>query len=535
MSSLCRSLGLALLGLLLGTAVWAAPSVPGPEATSQQVVIDTQQSNVSHLALQVMHPNVVLQQLVSPPLLDRLARLAPEPVKVLRALQAAPISELALSGLVEDADVVMAVRLPEAREQLARIASGNFTADDVANLGGAELAALIKPDSARWQVTPNVAPGIHKLGDVAFIAAVDDQLLLGDSQKVVEAALQRVFLPGGRIFQAPERQHDIWLRLEGQMSYALDGQENFVQEPAFQELFIHRTSEGWRFASNCQLPENVRSRIRMKAVSPKLLRFYGDREPFLFGAFHLGFLDVLRMFRVRNGQPLDLKELLDGYALEDSEGLSFAVGAPARIMGLEVPGLTVALHGRDQVLAEIMNTLINTVGGNWTARQIPGWDEVRVSEMAGSLPLPATLLAAQNGDMLVAGLMAPEALLQSGEVVHLAPEQFLQAPGFFSYVGVQNLWQRLSRLLGRGSPLRMLLGLDGRLSPDMLQKLDRLLMLQPPVKRLMAWNDGVSWLNVEGALAEDPQQQEFMPALCDLVESIVAEQDKKQDVVPRKP
>ncbi|MBQ6669636.1 MAG: hypothetical protein IJM72_06215, partial [Deltaproteobacteria bacterium] len=451
MTSLFRSLKLALLSLLLSVAVWAAPSVPGPETASQQVVIDIQQSKVSHLALQVMHPNVVLQQLVSPLLLDRLARLAPEAVKVLRALQAAPVSELSLSGLVEDADVVMAVRLPEAREQLARIASGNFTADDVANLGGAELAALVKPDSDRWQVTPNVAPGIHKLDNAVFIAAAGDQLLLGDSQKAVEAALQRVFLPGGRIFQAPERQHDIWLRLEGQMSYALDEQENFVQEPAFQELFIHRTSEGWRFASNCQLPENVRSRIRMKAVSPKLLRFYGDREPFLFGAFHLGFLDVLRMFRVRDGQPLDLKELLDGYALEDFEGLSFAVGAPARIMGLEVPGLTVALHGRDQVLAEIMNTLINTVGGNWTARQIPGWDEVRVSEMAGSLPLPATLLAARNGDMLVAGLMAPEALLQSGEVVHLAPEQFLQAPGFFSYVGVQNLWQRLSRLLGRGS------------------------------------------------------------------------------------
>ena len=113
MASLCRSLGLTLLGLLLGAAVWAAPSVPGPEAAAQQVVIDTQQSKVSHLALRVMHPNVVLQQLVSPPLLDRLARLAPEPVKVLRALQAAPISELALSGLVEDADVVMAVRLPE--------------------------------------------------------------------------------------------------------------------------------------------------------------------------------------------------------------------------------------------------------------------------------------------------------------------------------------------------------------------------------------------------------------------------------------
>lgn len=535
MTSLCRSLGLALLGMLLSAAVWAAPSVPGTGDIVPQVVIDTQQSKVSHLALQVMHPNVVLQQLISPLLLNHLERLAPEPVKVIRALQAAPVSELALSGLVEDADVVMAVRLPEAREQLARIASGDFTADDVANLGGAELAALIKPGSARWQVTPNVAPGVHRLDEGTFIAAVGDQLLLGDSQKAVETALQKALLPGGQILQEPERQHDIWLRLEGQLSYALDGQENFVQEPVSQEFFAQRTSEGWRFASNCQLPENVRSRIRMKAVSPKLLRFYGDREPFLFGAFHLGFLDVLRMFRVRDGQPLDVKELLGGYTLEDFEGLSFAVGAPARIIGLEVPGLTVVLNGREQVLAEIMNALINAVGGNWTARQIPGWDEVRVSEMAGSLPVPATLLAARNGDILVAGLMAPEALLQSGEVTHLAPEQFLQAPGFFSYVGVQNLWQRLSRLLGLGSPLRMLLGLDGRLSPDMLQKLDRLLMLQPPVKRLMAWNDGVSWLNVEGALAEDPQQQEFMPALCDLLESIVAEQEKKEKAVPKKP
>jgi hypothetical protein len=186
-----------------------------------------------------------------------------------------------------------------------------------------------------------------------------------------------------------------------------------------------------------------------------------------------------------------------------------------------------------------MNVLIGTVGGNWTARQIPGWDDVRVTEIATAdflpLPIPVTLLAARSGDMLVAGLMTPEALQQSGEVVHLAPEYFQKASGYFSYVGVQDLWQRLSSVFAPGAPLRMWIAPESVLPPDVLQKLDRLLMLQPPLKRLVAWNDGVSWLNVEGALAEDPQQQEFMPALCDLVESIVAEQDKKQDVVPRKP
>ena len=112
MSSLFRSLGLVLLGVLLSVVVWTSPAVPGMEDVAPQVVIDTQQSKVSHLALQVIHPNVVLQQLISPLLLNHLERLAPEPVKVIRALQAAPVSELALSGLVEDADVVMAVRLP---------------------------------------------------------------------------------------------------------------------------------------------------------------------------------------------------------------------------------------------------------------------------------------------------------------------------------------------------------------------------------------------------------------------------------------
>ena len=62
----------------------------------------------------------------------------------------------------------------------------------------------------------------------------------------------------------------------------------------------------------------------------------------------------------------------------------------------------------------------------------------------------------------------------------------------------------------------------------MLQKLDRLLILQPPVKQLMAWNDGLSWTSAEGVLVEDPQQQEFMPALCDLMESIAAEQERKK-------
>ncbi|MBR5998141.1 MAG: hypothetical protein IK027_03445 [Deltaproteobacteria bacterium] len=518
MTSRFRSLGLALLGVLLGAAVWAAP----------QVVLDPQQSKIARFSMHVMQPSAVLQQLISPPLLNRLERLAPEPVKVVRALQAAPVSELALSGLVEEGEVVLAVRLPEAREQLARIASGDFTTDDVANLGGAELAAIIKPNSAGWQVTPNVAPGVHKLGKEVFIAASGDQLLLGDSQKAVETALQGALLSGGQILQIPDRQHDIWLRLEGQIGYALDGQETFVQEPAFQEFFVHRIPEGWRFAFNCQLPENVRSRIRMKALPPELLRFYGDREPFLFQAFNLDILNVLNMFRVKGEQPLDLKELLGGYAPEDFYGLAFAVGTPARIIGLEVPGLTVALNGRGQVLAEIMDTLVGTVGGSWTARQVPGWDDVRVSEMAGSLPLPATLLAARSGDMLVAGLMAPEALLQPGDAARLAPEQFRQAPGYFSYVGVQNLWQRLSRLLAPGSPLRTLSGLDGKLSPEMLQKLDRLLILQPPVKQLMAWNDGLSWTSAEGVLVEDPQQQEFMPALCDLMESIAAEQERKK-------
>ncbi|MDL2313893.1 leucine-rich repeat domain-containing protein [Desulfovibrio sp. OttesenSCG-928-C14] len=503
----------------------AAPPVqwaPGPDV----VQIDLEKTALTRYALYLDRPSAALESLAASGLLAWLEARIPEYGAVLRAVMEAKIADICVQGVGTGGDILLAVHLPEGN--LAGFETGDLSAQTFAAAFGEKGGALLFPQLQAIpaeDIKADVRPGVHQL-DVDFFVTASGKHLVAATTPILAQAGKNKIRTGKNLVDAPEPRPQFWLRNETAIHCKPTGQEAFTRKTMQSVFTVRRANTGWDFTNHSNIADILPAFGDVTAVDARNLPLFGSGKPVLALALSGGLLQAVRSIGLKGYEGALLDSALADLPFDPAtlERILFVMGGPrGAILGLDVPGVYLGATSSGDGAETLRFLAQKVMGGAWEKREAQVWDALSVSGAAvvDGAPVPASLVAGRKGNTVVFGLIKPEGLDPfHGEGGLLFPEEADGKASAWQILDFTALWAELRLALRPGAPLRAMLDLDKRLSPEAVGRLETLLALEFPLGRLVQHTGRNAGLSA-GRLEENPASSGFLEALCAFLDAFM--------------
>ncbi|GHV48597.1 hypothetical protein FACS1894204_12950 [Synergistales bacterium] len=453
-----------------------------------------------------------------------------------------PIKSVAFAAGVTS-DIVpffqIAVSYPDSlKPKLDLVASGKATQEDLAALilgdSGAAFAPLIQTKTLDGK-----GGKYYSISDAAFLAAKDNLLLLSLSQANLDESLAALGDAKKRLvikrrFSAPNYKF-IHMDMSTLASVIPDDEQDisfkntlkFFKAPMDIEFAFESKPEKFTVSVAMNVLESIVGLdkiVKTIKASKTGDTFVGSGRPY-FGVS--GFLtfneDGLALYtelypkyaKIWSAFTDKLSDIgIDKTDLENLFGgsIAFASAGKTSVMGQTVPGLYVAVTGKNGVAEKILGKILGnekfTASAPLAPLKVKGWDAVYQVDPKVA---PASVVLGRTGETLFFGAINPDELDKKPD---FAPEvaDIMQKETFgVVFIDTQEIWKYLRTVVasGKGSFKAQIDALD----PVYVKAIDDILGADLLIRLINIWSPTIDTGIMEFSLSDVPAEKRLLPRI----------------------
>jgi|GEM_PF-2158206 len=490
----------------------------------QGLVIDIDKTSMSGIEIHVSDLSQTIKPFGTDTLLKAL-RTADEDVANIAALiLGAQIKELAVS-YDGDEDFLVALGLPAG--DLTLLGQGELSVESLGKAFGASSEPYFKEEGLEKSQLTAVAPQIFSADSGQFFAVEGQTLLVGSSQKSVQAGLDKV-KKGQAIVAVPNSGQATWMKTTYTVFHATAEAGPFKETPLNEEVLVFNTKDGLEFQKTANYTDIIPSLNAVAPVNVKDLPFFGATDQNIIFSLSGSLLDVVSKIKLASeGSSMSADGMLP-FALKDVKRITLVTGgAQSSIMGMTIPAFYASIDAAATVL-DFLTPLVQSLNGQgWKDKQVSGWDSmstVDTLDMGGS-PVPVPGFMGKRGEQMVLGSINSDALAQAAGM----PEMLKTLPdsaefSMMTSLDPKSLWSQVAEAMKPGTMLRGLSGIDSGLDEAEKLALANLLATPFPVKQVIQWSSP-NLNETRGVVLLEGSIQPFIDAVCAFIIATEGEAD----------
>ncbi|NLL36498.1 MAG: hypothetical protein GX256_03120 [Fretibacterium sp.] len=547
---------LCLLLAALTSPAWSAVpqdalSAPGEESVYALLNL----KDAGGLARYLLSPANI--ELITPLLGEEEAQLLQMISTIAAGVPSQELALLAGTDAEQRPFLQLAVALPsEAQAKLDLVSSGQAGPEDIVTLlmgeGALSLAGGFAPEVQEASFGP-----FYSLDGQVAITARDNLMLFTLSPEELGRSVAALEEPEKRL--ALKRRYEsrdfLYLHLDAATLFAIaksqgansseeevfDAIQAAFQAPLDLEFDFATLPDRTRLSMGANLKEALASEYlarleEMPSIPGGHLHLKGKGRPL----FAVGGRTAFRFSDLESTHPMAaafLKEVVDlfseiGVMEEDieallSDTLSFVVGGSATLQGVDIPGVYLAVNGKDGAAARILSKILEEKSFAESVPLAPlsleGWDSLFSLDPA-LLPFPVVF--GVKGEMLFLGIAEPTTFDDQPELTENVQALLEESSIGVGFLDFDAIWSWLKKEMDSDESLLVaMMGLE----PPILEGIRTVLGARLSVPFLSFCTSSIETAFVDFVIAEVPEDERLIPRVIQVVKAFLGAQEGESE------
>jgi hypothetical protein len=492
-------------------------------ASDQGLVIDIDKTTMSGIEIHVPDLSQTIKPFGTDTLFKALRAADEDMANIAALVFGAQIKELAVS--YDGGDFLAALGLPAG--DLSLLGQGELSVESLSKAFGASSEPYFREEGLEKSQLTAVAPQIFSADSDQFIAVEGQTLLVGTSQKSVQAGLDKVKM-GQAVVAVPNSGQATWMKTTYTVFHAATEAGPFKETPLIEEVLVFNTKDGLELQKTANYTDIIPSLNAVTPVNVKDLPFFGSTDQNIIFSVSGSLLDVVSKIKLASeGSSMSADGMLP-FALKDVKRITLVTGgAQSSVMGMAAPAFYASIDAAASVL-DFLTPLVQSLNGEgWKDKQVSGWDSMSTVDtlVIGGSPLPVPGFMGKRGEQMVLGSMNSDSLAQAAGM----PEMLKTLPDNAEYsmmtsLAPKSLWSQVAETMKPGSMLRALSGVDSGMDEAEKLALEKLFATPFPVKQIIQWSSP-NLNETRGVVLLDGSIQPFIDAVCNYIIASEGEAD----------
>ena len=480
------------------------------------LVINIDKTSMASIEIHLADLTQTIQPLVTDTLLKALSEKDEDMARIVAVAVGAQIKEVAVS--YGDDGFLVSLGLPAG--DLTPLAKGQWSAESFGKAFGSSFTTHLGEEDGikQKQLTP-VAPQIYATDSGQFYAVEGQVFLVGSSQNLVQAALEKLH-KGQAVIAVPNSGQRVWIKTSYTVSHASTEAGPFKETQLNDEVLVFSTKEGLKYQKKANYTDVIPFLSSTAPVTLKGLPFFGATDQNIIVSISGSLMYTLSKIKLASdGISMSAEGMLP-FALKDIKRINLVTGgAQSSIMSVDIPAFYVSIDAANTVL-DVLTPMVKSLNGEgWNDTQATGWDSMATVDnlVIGDFPIPTQGFIAKRGEQLILGSAKKEALVLAQGM----PEILKSIPDNTEYsmlmsFDLKSLWNQVAETLKPGSVARGLSGIDSSMSEGEVLAFKKLLATPFPVKQVIQWSSP-NLNETRGMILLEDDMHPFIDALCSYI------------------